>query len=188
MFARHCQVRCALLLALLAAVSTRNALGQVQYSVIDIGAILSGGVSEAYGINNAGQVVGCSAASGVYGHAFLYSSSSGSMQDVGTLGGGASSAAGINNLGQVVGQALTSSGVAHAFIYSGSSMQDLGTFPGGGLSRAAAVNNLGQVVGYSNTTVGGASNAFLYSGGSMQNLGTLPVALQRQERSQRHQR
>ena len=65
-----------------------------QYVVKDLGALgPAGAFSYAYGINNAGQVVGNSYLSSnnkVGPHAFLYD---GSMHDLGTLGGPTSRAA-----------------------------------------------------------------------------------------------
>ena len=164
-----------------------NNLGQiagVSYTSIDVASaflysggtmqnlndLLGGENSVATGIDDKGQVVGYSDASGVY--AFLYSN--GTITDLGTLPGGSQSIArAINNLGQVVGVTENSSGFQHAFLYSGSGpMQDLGTLPGGTLSVAYDINDSGQIVGYAPTS-SGAGSAFLYSGGSMQNLGSL---------------
>jgi len=125
---------------------------------------LGGGWSDAYGINDSGQVVGDSYTASYADHAFLYSSSKG-MTDLGTLGGSTSTAYGINNSGQIVGDSYTASGADHAFLYnSGSSsakMLDLGTM-GGADSQANAINNGGQIVGWSDTA-SGASHAFLYT-------------------------
>jgi probable HAF family extracellular repeat protein len=66
---------------------------------------LGGTRSHAYGINDAGLVVGSSAVSATTDHhAFLYSG--GTMQDLGTAGGTESYAYGISGAAQVVGQAL----------------------------------------------------------------------------------
>ena len=72
------------------------------YHFTDLGT-LGGASSAAWGINDAGQVVGeATTASGVQ-NAFLYSG--GVMSDLGTLGGQYSVAYGINSAGQVVGYA-----------------------------------------------------------------------------------
>ena len=129
--------------------------------------------SQAYGINNSGQIVGWSWNSNNAGHAFL--DSGGTMQDLGTLGGTASGATAINNSGQVVGNSTTttaSSPPAHAFLYSDGSMQDLGTF-GGEWSVAYGINDSGQVAGWASYGSSYLGHAFLYSGGTMQDLGTL---------------
>ena len=67
---------------------------------------LGGTNSNAYGINDSGQVVGMPTPPATpLQHAFLYSGST--MTDLGTLGGTISSATGINASGQVVGNATT---------------------------------------------------------------------------------
>ena len=71
-----------------------------------LGRLAGGNNSEAFGINNVGQVVGASATFG-FGrdHAFLYSE--GTMQDLGTLGSNTSKANGISDGGYVVGESTT---------------------------------------------------------------------------------
>jgi len=132
-----------------------NVLGQVPYTVTDLGALGEIFGSDAYGINAKGQVVG----SGDFaGHAFLYSG--GKMIDLGTLGGPSSIAYGINDDGQVVGWSWTKDNKMHAFLYSSGKMTDLGTL-GGVSSQAKAINAKGQVVGWSHTSRD--SHAFVYS-------------------------
>ena len=84
------------------------------YTLTDLG-----GYSEAYDINNNGQVVGYNS-SGGWGNkrAFLWDSTNG-MQDIGTLGGAVSIAYGINDFGKVVGSAQISSSpeITHAFLW-----------------------------------------------------------------------
>ena len=58
----------------------------------------------AYGINDAGQVVG---SSGTALHAFITGPNGMGMRDLGTLGGVGSDAYGINDTGQVVGRSST---------------------------------------------------------------------------------
>ena len=119
----------------------------------DIGTLPSENYSNAYGINNSGQVIGNSSPDANYWHAFLYSG--GVMQDLGTLGGNESSASGINDYGQVVGGSLiTGNSANHAFFYNGGVMTDLGTLPGGLGSFANDINDSGQVVGSSTTSSG----------------------------------
>src|SRR5262245_61217948 len=86
------------------------------YNVTDLGT-LGGTLSEAYGLNDSGQIVGYSATSGNAGHrAFLYQN--GSMTDLGTLGGSRSEASAINNAGQIVGYSyLGGDTVQRAFLY-----------------------------------------------------------------------
>jgi probable HAF family extracellular repeat protein len=167
----------ALLSALLLVSANQNAWGQVQYTVTDLGTLFSGTYSDAYGINNSGQVVGVSSTiRDSYGHAFLYSG--GVMTDL--LGESPlviSFAYGISNSGLIVG--TNGSGGngfgGQAFLYSGGSMQNLGYLPGATISDAYAINDSGQVAGSAWTGEYGTSiRAFLFSGGSMQDLGPFP--------------
>lgn len=96
-----------------------------EYTAVDLGS-LAGGLTQATGINDAGQVVGNSVLPSGATHAFLYSG--GTLIDLGTLGGSASAATAINALGAVVGYSMVAGdGTSHAFLYSGGSMVDLGT-------------------------------------------------------------
>ena len=157
----------------LLAIVARDALGQ-QYTITDLGTLSGDPLgSSAYGLNNAGQVVG-SCDYGSYGRAFLYSG--GTMQDLGTLGGAGAGASSINDSGQVVGEAVTGTGGIAAFLYSGGTMQDLNNLiaPGSDwrLQSAAGINNVVQIVGTAYPSGSGAY-AFIYSGGSLTKLGTL---------------
>jgi len=140
------------------------------YEITDLGT-LDGSYSEAWGINDAGQVVGLSrTASGDY-HAFLWDSTNG-MTDLGTLGGSHSRAYAINNAGQVVGEAdyAVSGGYDHAFLWdSTDGMIDLGTL-GGSESTAYGINDAGQIVGNSDAS-SGLEHAFLWDDGEMTDLG-----------------
>lgn len=123
---------------------------------------LGGMGATAYGINDAGQVVGTSAAADGDGQAFLWSASTG-MQNLGTLGGGRfSEAYAINDSGQVAGIGYLADNVTvHAFLWTQSGgMQDLGTL-GGSFSYATGINSAGQVTGYSLTS-SNAEVAFLW--------------------------
>ncbi len=123
---------------------------------------LGGGSSNAYGINDFGEVVGDSYTASNQDHAFLYSG--GTMTDLGTLGGNSSSASGINNSHQVVG----ATGVG-ASLWSNGTITALGSL-GGGYSDAYAINNIGQVVGDALPPTGPV-HAFLWSNGTMTDLG-----------------
>ena len=123
--------------------------------------------SEAYSINDSGQVVGY-----WYYGTFLYSG--GSMGNLGF-----SSAKCINNNGQIVGwniiQPSPYGDLTHAFLYDvGTGLKDLGTL-GGYASWAQAINTNGQVVGSSmiDYIMYSPEHAFLYSAGTMTDLGTL---------------
>jgi probable HAF family extracellular repeat protein len=108
------------------------------------------GAGCAYGINDAGQVVGQNGS----GHAFLYSD--GTMTDL-----GAGCAYGINDAGQVVGQ----NGSGYAFLYSDGTMTDLNSLidPASGwiLEYANAVNDKGQIAGYGWNSASGQTDAIL---------------------------
>ena len=90
---------------------------------------LGGGDSYAYGINDAGQVVGYSDTDNGQTHAFITGPDGVGMTDLGTLGGDYSTAYGINDAGQVVGESTTANGHSHAFITGpdGVGMTDLGS-------------------------------------------------------------
>jgi len=133
--------------------------------------------SRALAINDAGDVVGSSAApAGPYApyrpewHAFLYHH--GRMIDLGTLAAD-SIATGINDAGDVVGSYfMPGRTTPRAFLYRGGAMIDIGTL-GGSSSEAYAINSAGVVVGTSSTSGDLAWHLFRYDGGVMTDLGTL---------------
>ena len=93
---------------------------------------LDGDYSGAYGINDAGQVVGSSYSNTEGSHAFITGPDGAGITNLGTLGGVGSEARGINDVGQVIGDSGTASGQYHAFITGpdGLGMTDLGTLGG----------------------------------------------------------
>ncbi|MDP2046849.1 MAG: hypothetical protein Q8L00_11630 [Deltaproteobacteria bacterium] len=145
---------------------------------------LGGNYAWAAGINNTGQVTGCSEvdASLLNDHAFLKNPGQ-PMVNLGTLGGDESRAYGINDAGQVVGYALDNLGNVRPFLKSpGQAMEDLGGLGDNPYGGARGINSAGQVVGQSwklvespeGWLVRANERAFLKSPGQpMENLGTL---------------
>jgi probable HAF family extracellular repeat protein len=140
--------------------------------------ILPGGDPEssagAMAINNSGQIVGVSPASGFSQHAVLWDDQ-GSIQDLGTLGGTNSLAIDINDAGQVIGSSQTSGNAAtHFFLWSSiNGMTDLESLIGTPITSVLEINASSQITG-TFTTAGGESHAFLYTPGSgLEDLGTL---------------
>jgi len=127
-----------------------------RYVYTDLG-VLGGLASQAWSLNNQGQVVGhadTAPGSGRTGfHAFLWNpttpnGTSGVMIDLGALRGDAlSNAFAINDSGQVVGVSMAADGT-RAFIYDGS-LHELGD-----QTTAYAINNLGRVAGSSQDSTG----------------------------------
>jgi probable HAF family extracellular repeat protein len=155
---------------------TKETSVQPLYTVQDLGTLPGGSFSYAFGINEAGKVVGAASLNespeGAEEHPFLYSG--GVMSDLGTLGGPYAHAVDINDADKVVGSSTTNAEAIerHAFLYSGGQMEDLGTL-GGTSSFATGINEADQVVGAATTSAGAEHHAFLYNSGVMSDLGTL---------------
>ena len=139
--------------------------------------ILAGGDPEgdadAVAINDAGQTVGRSPASGFARHAVLWSAT-GVIQDLGTLGGTNSQAIDINGSAQVIGSSqIAGDAATHFFLWSsGAGMVDLNTTVDPNITSVVEINDAGQISG--TYTTGGHSHAFLYTAGSgLRDLGTL---------------
>lgn len=149
----------------------------VQYTVTDLGALSGDAASFGFGLNDKGEVVGCSSKTSYscgrscvkQGQAFLYSNYA--MHDLGTLGGTNSYAYGINGSGTVVGKSDTSSGAVHSFLYGGGTMQDLGA-PTGLNSIANAVNESGLTVGVNYDPNSGSCQGYRYVSGTMYQVGS----------------
>lgn len=127
--------------------------------VTDLGLLPGATSAAAYGINDAGDVVG--GAMNGPSHAFLYRAES--LFDLGTLGGTSGRAYNINNNGQIVGYASSVSGAYRAFLYEKERMLDLNDFlpadSGWLLTSAFAINDSGQIVGTG--LLNGQTSAFL---------------------------
>jgi probable HAF family extracellular repeat protein len=134
--------------------------------------------SEAFAINESGQIVGRSSTlpgSGPIkvGHAFLYED--GTMSDLGTLPEASYSEAwAINDHGQVVGESGSDEDRGQAFLYLDGGMKALGTLQGYPYSEAFGTNDSGQIAGWSYSSRANVQGrAFLYEDGAMRDLGTL---------------
>jgi probable HAF family extracellular repeat protein len=135
----------------------------VRYTVKDLGT-LGGTFSNAFGINNKGDVVGHATLKGDTAlHAFLWRKEV--MTDLGTLGGPLSAAVSVNDNGKVVGfsETTTPDPNGEDFCLFGDYLMCLpviwrdgiiSSFPtlGGSNGQAAAINNRGQVAGFAETS------------------------------------
>jgi probable HAF family extracellular repeat protein len=136
----------------------------------------------AYGINDAGQIVGASGecfpgaspnGTTLLPHHALFWDADGTVHDMGNLGGGGqvvpstgNFAVHINNHGQVVGSSdIAGDEFAHAFSWTkATGMQDLGTLAGDQQSGGIWVNEAGDIVGVSVSFDGGFyPRAFLWT-------------------------
>jgi probable HAF family extracellular repeat protein len=125
---------------------------------------LGGSTSAAYGINNAGQVVGTSDTPGDAGTTPVMWQG-GQITDLGTLGGPGGAALGINSLGQVVGWAENPYSVRLAFLWQNGGLTDLNTLlpanSGWQLFQATAISSNGAIVGYGTRNGSAAVHAYL---------------------------
>jgi probable HAF family extracellular repeat protein len=131
-----------------ASMSSSTAAG---YTAMDLGT-LGGNHSLAYGVNEAGQVVGASQTAEGQWQAFLWQD--GQMTGLGTLGGTQSTAYAVNLSGHVVGESTGDGHGWRAVVWQGNDLLDLGP-----TSEAAfAINDAGLVVG------GSDGRAFIWDG------------------------
>jgi len=114
-----------------------------------------GVISQAFGINKDGVVVGITSAS-LAGPARPTRWVDGVAEDLGTLGGPAGYAFAINGSGEIVGSGAPAAGPPHAFLLKDGVMTDLGTFAGIAAS-ALSINESGWIVGHYQTTPSSAS-------------------------------
>ena len=184
-------------LCLVVLASTANAAAQ--YQMIRLGSMSGGSASQAYGINDAGQVVGGIQTSDGW-HAVVWEN--GVPRDLGVglatainnkgqiagYGGWASHvgiwdgnafidfgvagrATSINDSGQVVGWYIGPDGM-RAFVWEKKVLAGLGTYPGyTNSSSALGINDSGQIVGDSWSTSTGPQKACLLDGGVWSDLG-----------------
>jgi probable HAF family extracellular repeat protein len=144
--------------------------------ITDLG-MLGGKWSDAYAINDWGQVVGLSQTASGSSHTFLYHN--GQMIDLYPLNGQDSEPMGINNLGQVASGVIAKDGIYYPAVYDNRTGNITipgslgGVNPGGVAGAAMAINESGQVVGYSYVP-SGEWHAFLYDKGVMRDIGCPP--------------
>jgi probable HAF family extracellular repeat protein len=125
------------------------------------------GPGAAFGINDAGQVVGVGGTT-----ATIWNGTT--PTPLGILPGQAGSVANaINNAGQVVGLSYNSGGTQQAVIWNGTIPTALGTLPGGTGSYATAINRNGLVAGVTQTAVVNTTIATKWNGTTPTALGTL---------------
>lgn len=152
-------------------VSSWLLFAQTAYRVVDLG-IPSQALGMAYGINQAGAVVGVYTV-GTSNHGFLWDQ--GSILDIGPLGSGGSVKS-INNRGEIVGTRTDASGRTHAFVWRRASFTDVGVTSlrlrrPTASNQGSAINDRGQVVG-DFASRGGVTHAFLWDQGVMTELST----------------
>lgn len=123
--------------------------------------------SNAFGINDAGQITGWRILPGGTQTAYRYQS--GNFEDI-SAPGAASIGRLINRAGDVAGT-LSTTASQHAFVSTDGVLRDLGTF-GGRTSFPSAMNDSGHVAGYAHTS-GGAQHAMVAQGDVLVDLGSL---------------
>jgi probable HAF family extracellular repeat protein len=134
----------------------------------DLGALSPDGYTEAWGINNVGQVVGFSGVSGGV-HSFLWQD--GIMTDLTPTGDSRSWCFGINESGQITGQTGQPTSV-NPFLWQNGQTVVITGYGADGTGEGLGINNLGQIVG--DYTSGGYNHAFGWDRGVFTDLGFLP--------------
>jgi probable HAF family extracellular repeat protein len=126
--------------------------------------------SEAWAINDQGQVAGISWSSdNDLTRATVWNGTTSTK--LGVLSGvDASHARAINDNGQVAGWSITD-GTARATVWNGTTPTSLGTPSGADATYARAINNSGQIAGWSTTD--GNTHATIWNGTTATDLGTL---------------
>lgn len=116
---------------------------------IDLGTLPGGNYSQAFAVNQRGDIAGYSDCANYSGCAFLRPRSE-EMQALPVLEGGYSASANsINDRGDVAGGSSTSTVSSHPVIWIDGSVEDLGVLANQGWGSAFGINNYRQVVGWS---------------------------------------
>lgn len=133
--------------------------------MVNLGSLLEGGKSEAYGINIFGDVVGWSDTPNGDSEATLWRHQNFAAVGLGDLSGGVfnSRARAVNSKGQVVGLGANDLGT-EAFVWDrATGMTAIGDLPGGTHnSRARALNNGGVIAGRSDSEFSDSFEAFVF--------------------------
>jgi probable HAF family extracellular repeat protein len=168
------KTRIAILATILATGTVANGHADPAYVIQDLGALRANqGISQAYGINNSGHVVG--AGPGGSGTSWIWDQHNGMRGLEGFPGGdGNSRATAINNAGEVVGFAEIEidqgSFITQAFFWTAEG----GTQPLSGIGQQSAafgINDAGAIVGGAAAVP---NNGFIWSAGKTSALGALP--------------
>jgi probable HAF family extracellular repeat protein len=136
--------------------------------MIDLGTQGGASYSDAYAINNRGQVAAVSFTGTTTAPASVaYVWRDGRTTPLGSLGGSWTIPKQINDRGQVVGESTTPDATTHAFQWQRGRMTDLGTLPGDVISEATDITNDGTVVGQSCSTDFAQCRAAVWSHGTV---------------------
>jgi probable HAF family extracellular repeat protein len=130
--------------------------------------------TEAFGVNNSGEVVGTGYLNPSTFHAFIYSG--GKMKDLGPPGAFQASAVAINNSGQIVGSYVLNTGGGGVFLYSNGKMSKLPVPAGSSAVSAFAINDNGEIAGALYPIPGTPAHAASYADGVWTDLGTITGA------------
>ncbi|MCH8006428.1 MAG: HAF repeat-containing protein, partial [Planctomycetes bacterium] len=137
--------------------------------VIELGTLPGGNFSQAWAINNSGQIVGL-AGNSATGPLRPFLWQDGVMSDIELPLGPWGEANDINETGAIVGWMGSSLFEGHAFVLHEGTVTDLGFMLGGLSGNAKAINNNGQIVGEGLVELNDGSMAmqsFLWKDGEM---------------------
>lgn len=130
--------------------------------------------TEAFGINDSGEVVGTGYFTDSSFHAFLYSG--GKTTDLGPPGALQASAVAINNSGQIIGGYYLTSGTVGEFLITNGKMTTLPVPTGCSAVSAFAINDIGEIVGTMFFDSGAPAHAAKFASGAWTDLGAISGA------------